>query len=393
MGRRTNRFFSLSPLPEGAAGIDHYVSYGQSPSVGVGTGAVRLTSQLHDSLMFSGGVRAQDGATEPWVQHASLIPLVEAHGPAATGGERYETPVSGIALMSKELGVAPQIIGSAPGQGAVTISTLSKPGVLYERLLDDVRYGRYRARDLGKSYKLRQFFWMQGEADGANNTYAANLNTLRGTIDADVKAITGQTDDVWCISYQLDRPKIGLAHLAASDTYDCIRVAMPMYFLAHTDGVHLTPEGSDIAGAYFALARKQIIDDANEDWQPLRIVGHSVAGAVIDLTYDPVGNLAFDTTTVAAQTNQGFHLFDNADGALTINSVAIVGANVVRITAAATVPAGAVIRYGFTDPTDHTADVSKGNLRDSQGDTIVFEGQGLNYPMHNWALLDQRTVS
>lgn len=361
--------------------------------MGVGTGGVRLTTQPYDSLMFSGGGRAQDGGSEPWLQHASLVPLVEAHGPAATGGERYETPLSGAALMLKELGSSRQYLGSAPGQGSVTISTLSKPGVLYERFMDDVRYGRYRSHALGRSHKLRSFFWMQGEADGANNSYAANLNALQGTIDADVKAITGQPEDVWCISYQLDRPKIGLAHLAASDTYSNIRVAMPIYQLARTDGVHLTPAASDIAGAYFGLAWQRIIEEGDEDWQPLRITGHSVAGAVIDLTYDPVGSLTFDTSTVAAQTNQGFKLFASNGDALTINSVAIIGGNTVRITAASSVPAGAIVRYGFSDPTDHTADASKGNLRDSQGDTIIFEGQGLNYPMHNWAVLEQRTVS
>lgn len=40
-----------------------------------------------------------------------------------------------------------------------------------------------------------------------------------------------------------------------------------------------------------------------------------------------------------------------------------------------------------------TADVSKGNLRDTQGSTVVFDGTGVNYPLHNWALLQQGVIA
>jgi hypothetical protein len=383
----------VTPQGSGSAGINHLVSYGQSLSVGVSTGGVISTAQPYDSLMFNGGVRAQDGGTSPFGDHESLIPLVEAVGPAADGGNRQETPLSGACDMLKERGSALQYLASAPGLGGVSIATLSKPGALYTRLLDDVQQGNWRARQQGTTHKVRAFFWMQGEADGANNNYAANLNTLRTDLDADIKALTGQPDDVWCISYQVPRAKIGLAHLAASDAYARIRVAMPIYQLETVaDGVHLTPQSSKVAGAYFALAYKAIVEDGDTDWQPLRIVATDVAGDTLDLTYSPVGSLVFDTTTVAAQTNHGFRLFES-DGttAITINSVSIVGTDTVRIVAADTIPAGAIVRYAFSDPANVGTGAVKGNLRDSQGDTIVFDGGGLDYPMHNWAVAEQVT--
>lgn len=229
--------------------------------------------------------------------------------------------------------------------------------------------------------------WMQGESDGTNNTYAADMNALRGTLDTDIKSITHQADDVWMLSYQLARAKIGLAHLAASDTYAAIRVAMPMYFLPTTDTVHLTAASSKIAGAYFGLAYKRIIVDGDTAWKPLQCTGASVVGTTIDLTYNKSG-LTFDATIVASQTNHGFRVINAADAALTISSVAIIG-SVVRIVVASGTPAK--VYYGFSDPAGDIVEAG-GNLRDSQGDAIVFDGGGLDYPMHNWAVLQSVTL-
>jgi len=374
----------MTPLSAGAAGFENQVmSYGQSLSVGVAAGPVISTSQRFNSRMFSGGVRAQDGADEPWAQHASLVPLVEAEGAAVAGGTRFETPLSGMTEMLKEQGASPRFLASAPGKGATAIAALAKPGVLYQRVVDDVMYGRWR---LGQAHKMLAYIWLQGEAETSATGYAAAMETLRANIDADTKAITGQPDDVWCLSYQLDRALIGIQHLAASDTYSRIRVALPIYFLPRSDGVHFTPEGSKIAGAYFGLAYKAIVLDGDTTWQPLKCTSVSVAGAVADLTYNRSG-LVFDTTTVSAQTNQGFRLVDSGGSALTISSVAIVGGNTIRIMAAAAIPSGASVRYGYSSPTNTTHSLDKGNLRDSQGDSLVFDGGGLDYPMHNWAVL------
>lgn len=182
--------------------------------------------------------------------------------------------------------------------------------------------------------------------------------------------------------------KIGLQHLAAQEDYGNIRVASPLYQLPTVDGVHLTNVASKVIGAYFGLAYKAIIVDGNTAWKPLMVSTVSVSGQNIDLTYNvPAGALAFDTTTVAAQTNHGFRLVDSGGSPLTISSVSILNADTVRIVAAATVPAGAKVYYGFSDPANTSEGTDKGNLRDTQGDTVVFDGGGINYPMHNWAVL------
>ncbi len=373
----------LPEVPPIDADINHFPTYGQSLSIGAQSrAAISTVANSHYMFTGTGEVRAQESA-EPYtalVNHFESDSTLELLG---------ETPCYGAYQIIEEVaGYSRQFLASAPGQGSETIANLSAGGY-FARFMDNVTNGRKLARAAGKSFKLRAFMWMQGEGDGTNNSYAADMATLQGNVNTSVKAVTKQTDDVWCLSYQLARAKIGLAHLDASDTYDNIRVAMPMYFLPTTDGVHLTAASSKIAGAYFGLAYKAIILDGDTDWQPLKCTGSSVASQTIDLTYNRSG-LAFDTTTVAAQAAQGFHVVNAGLTPLTVSSVTIVGGNTIRIVVASGTPAK--VYYGFSDPTDHTANIAKGNLRDSQGDTIVFDGGGLDYPMHNWAVLQSVTL-
>ena len=319
---------------------------------------------------------------------AAWVPLVETFR-NVSASDCYETPVSGLAEMLHEQGKSLPMVGACAGFPSLAIAQLSQGQITYNNLISQAVQGKRRARELSRHFKMHAVTWMQGEADGANGSYAANMATLVGTLNTDIKAATGQTDDVWLLSYQLGRAKIGLAQLDASDNTALIRVAMPMYFLENYDGVHLTSEAYKIAGAYFGLAYKAIILDGDTAWQPLKCTGSSVAGTTIDLTYNRSG-LVFDTTTVSAQTNQGFAVVDAGLTPLTVSSVTIVGGNTVRIVVASGTPAK--VYYGFDDPTDHAADIAKGNLRDSQGDTTVFDGGGLNCPMHNWAVLQSITL-
>lgn len=359
-------------------------SYGQSLSNGVSSLPLISTARrFSQDVMFSGLTEAYN----PSDNYTSLVPLAEGTV-TISASDCGESPLSGMAEQLHEIGYAGAFICTASGFPGATIAQLSKGGGSnYTNFINTVTNGRKRARELSQQFKVRAFTWMQGEADGANATYAAQMNTLRNDLDADIKLITLQTDDVWMLSYQLPRAKIGLAQLDAADTYSKIRVAMPMYQLPTVDGVHLTNAASKVAGAYFGLAYDAIIVDGNTSWQPLKCTANSVASTVIDLTYNPVGALTLDTTIVAPQTNSGFRLVDSGGSPLTISSVALLNATTVRITAASPVPAGAKVYYGFADPTDHTAGLAKGNLRDSQGDSIVFDTGGVNYAMHNWAVL------
>lgn len=382
------------------ADIMHVLSYGQSLSVGVGTFALLTTSQRFDNLRFSGGVRAQDAGTDPAVKYASLVPLIET-GPGPSGSA-MESPIGGATDMVKELIASEngitytqhqyQLLGSAPGEGAMSISALSKPGTYYSRFMEDVTYGYARAQDAGKSYKVGAFFWTQGESDGGNTTYATSLSTLQGNINTDVKAITGQSEDIWCICYQIARAQIGLQFVAAQAANPKIRIAAPTYQLPSSDTVHLTAQSSKILGAYYGLAYKRLVVDG-QDWKPMMPLSSLKQGKILDIKFNHHGTgMVFDTTTVPVQINYGFRLFSAANVELTISSVTITRGDMIRVVAAATIPTGAKLRYGFTDPTSHAVGTSRGNLRDNAGNTLVFNGAGINHPMHNWCVLFELAV-
>jgi len=377
-------------------GVPNFVgvySYGQSLALGNTSVPPISTTQRFSNVMLNGGARPYDTIATPpfW----SIRGLVEA----ANGSNEGETPVSGITemLCERDTAVGPafsgQYFGQAFGAGGNLLSALGRFTQNYEKAMALLIYARRRATQMGGTYKLYDVAWIQGEADVATATYATDLVAFRTNLNTDVKTITKQTDDVYLIGDQKPVPTIALQQISAQAADAKIRYACPLYHIPHNgDGIHLTATGSKILGAYIGLARHKLINEGNTSWLPLIPVSTSIAGAVVDVTYAPVGNLVFDTTTVPAQTNYGFYLFTSGGSPITINSVAIVGANVVRITAAAPVSAGSFLHVGFVSATRTTINAEACNLRDSQGDTVVFNGGGLNYPMHNWALMTKSTL-
>ncbi|MBP9155995.1 MAG: hypothetical protein KBF48_13735 [Xanthomonadales bacterium] len=371
--------------PAGQSALQMLDTYGQSLSCGATPPAVPIstTTRFAGDVMFTTNLKT----TVVGFSFASLIPLVETTD-TLSGIPCAETPIAGMSEMLHERSTYTGLtLGMATGFPSLTIAQCSIGQTAYNSRLTAIRAAYQRGREQSMQAKMLAFCWLQGESDGATATasYAATLNTLRTDINIDVKAITKQTDDLWCLSYQLDRAKIGLAHLLAQETYDNIVVAAPIYHLErNADGIHFTSLGSKIMGAYFGLAYERAVLGSDPTWKPLMCTGSSVAAQTIDLTYNKSG-LVFDTTIVSAQTNQGFAVVDAGLTPLTVSSVTIVSGNIVRIVVASGTPA--TVYYGFDDPANHTSGIDKGNLRDAQGDTVVFDGDGLDYPMHNWAVL------
>jgi hypothetical protein len=248
--------------------------------------------------------------------------------------------------------------------------------------------------------------YTQGEADYSSNTahdfYLFSMESLRSSIDVDAKAISGQKNNVKMICYQVGthkaysrtRPVIALAQLQASINYLDIHMACPMYMMTYnsSDNVHLTSPSSKILGFYYGLAYKRVIVEG-QDWQPLRPISKYKQGKIANIKFHvPVGKLVLDTTTVTQNTNYGFSLFTAVGVEIVISSVEITGPDTVRIVAATDIPAGAVLQYAFYGAgISGSVNGPRGNLRDTQGDSIVFDPTGLNYPAHNWCVMFEET--
>lgn len=392
--------------------------YGQSLGNGHNSIPSLSTTQPYNSLMLSGGVRT-------WLSSASiatqtLVPLVEADvNPDDAGGDGGETPVAGSAQFINELIAAEngltysqnayQAVGMSSAKGSTAIAALSKPTANYTKRMDAIDR-ILTLCDADNTYcGLPAFSFVHGESDivaaTSRATYKAAYKQMRVDTDTDMKARVAGHPDVHMIGSQVSSASkwlgsnpsagnhdIALAQWEASQEEPLIHLSNPQYFFDFaTDGVHLTNSSSKWQGAYLGLVHKRIVVDAGA-WAPLQPSAKAVRGKVCEITFDvPVGPLVFDTTWVSDPGNYGFELVDSLGAPLTISSVALLGPDRVKITADATIPAGATVRYAFSPtvggPSAGRLTGPRGCLRDSQGDSLVFDPDGINRPMHNWCVI------
>lgn len=394
----------LDDTPPGfASDIAHVVSYGQSLSIGVNATPPVSTTQPYDSLKFQGGVRSTDNSG---VRYSSLVPLTEGQV-----GSNGETPCAGMAHAVKQLILSEngisfaqqsyQLLLSADGEGGKSVAELSQGSAYFGRITGGATAAFGLAQAAGKTYQMPAMLWTQGEQDYSIGTsiadYKVGVRTLLSDANTAVKAITGQPNDMVMISYQTAShkhysvvyPSIALAQLEMAREGGGFYMAAPTYMLAYgADEVHLTASSSKKLGFYYGLAYKRVVIDGVK-WRPLMPISKFAQGAVCTVRFHvPVGKLVFDTTLVAANTNMGFNLFKSDGTEITISSVTITGPDTIRILAAESIPAGAKLQYAFYGAgVVGSTTGPRGNLRDQQGDTIIFDPAGLNYAAHNWCVM------
>lgn len=368
---------------------------GQSLAESSGIGPSLTTDQEYDNIGFP---YASDSPT-------NYYPLTPAYtAPPPQIGAARESPMYGTCSFIKELiatergldpvGINYQLIACNNGYGSNSIYTLSKGQGKYEKAISQIQSAFNIANSEGRIYKFRATTWIQGESDGeANNytNYLRDLKKLANDYNTDAKAITGQLEDAILITYQTTTitpsgPNIPLAQLAASIEDPLIYMACPLYqFDFSGDGVHLRAESAKWLGAYMGLVYTRVIIDG-EDWSPVRPLSHSRLGSSIYLKFHvPVKPLVLDIDGVPEQQNYGFSVTDENGTNIAISDVRIIGNDTVKITTVSTVPVGGVVRYAQQKQTGKYAYIGgAGNLRDSQGDRLIFEA--INKPMHNWCV-------
>ncbi|MNS00543.1 hypothetical protein D3C72_318030 [compost metagenome] len=391
------------------AAVNGFVCYGQSWEVGEtmsADGAAISISQSYGALMFNGGVRPRDAGGTVASQHTSLVPLVES-----TSGNKGESPSAGWAQMAAELvQVEDRItwdrtgfnwLGSSAAVSNTRLDQLADGTAPFQNLKDDIAYGYSLSQALGRSYVFRAFSWMQSVSDysagTAAATWKAGVTALRTAVNTYAKSVTGQAEDVLCVMAQpgwagnyeaTDYPWADLAMLELSESDPNFVLACPAYFLPKSsDTPHYNAQGNKIRGAYYGLAMKRKVVD-RQAFAPLKPLSIRRQGKLLTVRFNPVGALKIDTMAFASVASAGFSLVTAGGAAIAIDRVDVTGRDTVTITAATAPAAGAKLRYGFA-----AAGVGGGNLRDSQGDLIVFDPGGLNHPMHNWCALFEKVLS
>lgn len=396
------------------AEINMFICYGQSWSTGYDASAI-TTTQRYDNLMLDTGIM-NNPLNDLSVTATSFVPAVEFSGKNSTTTPNQttgETPVSAQMNIVKQLmeiedgltvnDLSYQLLGTAPGYGSKTLAQLEKGTDYYTRLISQVQRAHEIAAAMGKRLVVQAFSWVQG-ALGRTGNYAEALEQLRLDIDTDVKAITGQTQDVKCITWQsfiynasLRAKQVYDQYVGAAETYPNIICAGATYHLDNVKAtnLHFTSESQDWLGAYFGVAYKRTIIDG-DGFEPLKPTKASKSGKILYVKFNvPQRPLVFDTERLTEAPNKGFKLYTTDGTEKTITEVAIISPDTVKIVCADDVASTDRLTYGeITTDTYQWVSDNHGNLRDSQGNHIQYEsGAGNPLPLHNWCVIFDKTIA
>ncbi|MBQ7088639.1 MAG: dockerin type I repeat-containing protein [Clostridia bacterium] len=396
--------------------IHMFICYGQSWSTGYDASAI-TTEPRYDNLMLDTGIMT-DPLSDLTAVATSFLPAVEKT--QTTGQKKGETPVSAQMNMVKQLmesedgltvnDLSYQLLGTAPGMGSKTLAQLEKGTVYYDRLIEQVRQACQIAKDMGKRLVVEAFSWVQGSL-GRSGNYAEALEQLRLDIDTDVKAITGQTEVVKCITWQsfiynksLRAKQVYDQYVGAAQDYPHIICAGATYHLnnVRVANLHLNSESQDWLGAYFGVAYKRTIIDGVK-LEPLQPIGFHVDGNELYVKFHvPYGSLVFDgdyfTDATNEVENEGFELFA-ADGTKkTIADISIISSDTVKILCTEKVLGTDRLSYGdISTDAYQWVNVNRGHLRDTQGDVLRYKSGNVGdnhseLPLHNWCVIFDKTI-
>lgn len=391
--------------------INHILITGQSLSVGE-TGFPSLSlSQNYQNLRFV------DGKFEPLIENTTK-----------TKGENVETIASGFAnnvtFASKDQKY--QILISNNGVGGAQYERLKKGTELYQKNINEVISAKKIAGQLGKKYQVPAVFVIHGETDnslGNGSKYSSFLEEWYTDYNTDIKAITGQTNDIYLFTDQMSSfgndlatpngivsPTTALGQLQASILNPRIILVGPKYFLNYTDNLHLNNLSYRKLGEYYAKAYKQTVLNSNSEnyqkpWKPLLPVKSFIGGNTIKIQFQvPKAPLILDTNNVLTKENYGFEYVDgendnqkadqdnNKNPSAKIQSVKVVNDSV-EITLNK-VPTGKnkKIQYGLKAdylPDNRSSGTgalargsSGGNLRDSDENTSLYGNNLWNWAVH-----------
>jgi len=289
-----------------------------------------------------------------------------------------------------------QFAGFTVAKNGAQMSVIEKggSGANYQDTLDTVTY--LDNISTGGAQVIASIL-IHGEADDvyATNNYDDLIATMADDYDADLRAITSQTQVIdlflcqmssWTFNNNTTSIIPGLQWDASKDNAN-VHLVTPKYHLPYDDGIHLTAEGYRQLGEHYA---KAIFAEVwGSGWTPLQPVTCTRSGAVVTLTFDiPATALVLDTTTVNNPGNYGFEWYDAGDGnSVTISSVALAESDTeVDITLSDTpTGTGQQVRYAYTGTSGNDAGATtgaRGCLRDNDIGTTSRHGYGL----YNWCI-------
>ena len=289
------------------------------------------------------------------------------------------------------------------GQDGTIISNLGKDSEPYQKLIKDIKTAYKSARSNGWKFEMPALCWMQGETDvnsypGTN--YRQLLLQFVENINKDVKQITGQKKDVEIICYQTNSltraehfnplayhcPETEVAQTQMELVRDnpLFHASGPTYpYDCVNDIIHIDGYGQQRHGILAALAAQDILrHQQNRRGLFPNKIEHSDTEVIIEFNI-PCPPLNFDTIQVAKADNFGFSVI--TPDSRNIAQKATIHENNIHINCSEQ-PKGCRVRYAVNGDYMKSGRLygPRGNLRDSQGDSLLITIQGKDYPIYNW---------
>lgn len=385
------------------------IGTGQSLSVGWEAGIISPTQPFKNLKLVDSGPDPKypidGGATGQW----SVTPLIEPIRKAVAGtgagyddsqypnnifhyNESYgETPHAGMANTLSTVWAARAGMGdyvtahSVVGWSGHCLTDIDKKGGKrsFPAAMSEAKIFKKLAEAQGKTYGVGGIILTHGECDNGNANYGTGLYQMWQDYNTDLKAITGQKNDVVLLISQQSSSSSGTTGSAVqvwkagNDHPGQIVCTGPKYAFGQY-GLHLSAPGYERVGEKYAEVFDLIVDQGIA-WKPVGPNKVTRNGAVITLDFDvPNPPLVWDqhlnpphqTAHTAWAQGHGFEVIDAMKNEIAIASAEIKGNSVV-ITLAQAPATGTMLTVGYAltaDAPGYTAggpDGLHGQLRDS----------------------------
>ena len=290
------------------------------------------------------------------------------------------------------------------GQGATAIAQLSKGTTPYERFIENIKTAADKAREKGWTFIMPAVCWMQGESDiedYPDTDYKRLLAQFADDLNADVKTITGQEEEVRIVCYQSNNVTGGERY--RQDAYDCVESRVPQaqmelvrddqrfwasgptyYYTFARERIHIDGDCQNRQGQLAARSVLDILRGGPKRTGLVPVRFHADGQQVVVHYHVPVAPLQLDTINVSKAPHYGFSVV-TPDGRDILQAVNVVADSVVLGCTEKT--DGCRVRYALNGEKKRSGRRigPRGNLRDTQGDQLKAVVRSKAYPLHNWS--------
>ena len=376
--------------------IEGVLTYGQSLAVGVG--ASNSDEDFRNTLSFIGGnsfTEDVDRSAFVEVQNNDNISYAPVMATILTALDLIETENN---LDINELNY--QYLPITGGLSGGNINSMNKGTTRYQNIINAITSAKILADEQNKTFAWRVINYVQGESNrfDTKQGYYDAVELLFNDFNTDIKAITGQKEDIIFILHQTSpwlgrdlgdtepHPDINVqeAQLQLANDKPNVYLDGGSYQFLYADSFH--PRDVATIGLKQGVVLKRILNDG-EDWKTFQPVSHEIStdgtNYFVHLKFDvPTEPMRFDLSgddwhnPRGKQTNFGFEVLNNGVEQQIEEPYITLGNTVVLTTASD--PTGMTIRYAVN------GHEGGGNLCDSQN--IVINNKSINYVIDNFAV-------